>query len=34
MIWEKNEILLVESEAKVLNLCYGMISVWTHVAHN
>ena len=30
----KNEILFVKSEARVLDLCYGIISVWAQVAHN
>ena len=30
----KNELLFVKSEAKLLDLCYGMISVWTQVARN
>ena len=30
----KNEILFVKSEARLLDLCYGMISVWNQVARN
>ena len=30
----KNEILFVKSEARLLDLSYGMISVWNQVVRN
>ena len=33
-LYSTYEILFVKSEARVLDLCYGMTSVWAQVAHN